>query len=347
MDDLFHNHSEPDLGGTGKPKVSVVIPTYNRIEYLERALASVMAQTFRDFEIIVVQNGRTRESQKVVEKFLGRGITVRYFYLPAANAVHARNLGAQQAEGEFIAFLDDDDEWFADKLEKQVAYFDAHPGTGLVACHVNVVKNGKPMPDPRAVFPEERVSFFHFIEKGCVIYSLSCVMISKECFIRTGPMNPEYRIANDYDYYFRISNRYPVCIIREPLLLYRRHEGNAIGNLKKTISENRIVLMDLKKRCRENWTGREIGYAIERQKDFYARATYSEASQLMEEKSYLKAVKRFYSALANDPMIGTKVSWGRFNAAFYKILRPYMALAYCALLAVKEWISGSKPVRTQ
>ena len=325
-----------------KPKVSVVIPTYNRPEFLERALASVMAQTFRDFEIIIVQNGRGRSSQKIAEKFLERGITVRYFYLPAANAVRARNLGIQQAEGDFVAFLDDDDEWMPEKLAKQMAFFEANPGAGIVATHARVMKEGAAVQDPRAVFGEEKINVFHLIEKGCVIYSLSCAMIRKACFAKTGLMNPKYKIANDYEFYFRMANRYPVCMVREPLVIYHRHHHNAIRNVKETAAENIRVLREVKKTCRETWTGREISDAIEKQKNFYIRSVYAEASDAMEEKQYFKALAWFFSAITKDPFVGRRIPWGRVRGEGYKLLRPYAAIFYCAMLAVRDFFSARK-----
>src|SRR3990167_1579233 len=92
------------------PRVSAVIPTYNRPEFLEHAIESVIQQTFRDFEIIVVENGNPNQDAKVVvNRFLNSGVVVRYFYETKPNPVQARNVGVRHATGEYIAFLDDDD----------------------------------------------------------------------------------------------------------------------------------------------------------------------------------------------------------------------------------------------
>lgn len=101
-----------------KPRISVIIPTYNREELLRRAIESVLDQTFDDFEILVIDGAKSESTRELVRSF-GDG-RIRYIPQKGKGIANARNLGVSKARGEFIAFLDDDDRWRRDKLELQL-----------------------------------------------------------------------------------------------------------------------------------------------------------------------------------------------------------------------------------
>src|SRR5437870_3978845 len=110
------------------PRVSVVIPLYNSVDYIGEAIESAVAQTFRDFELIVVDDGSTDGSASVVRGF---GDAVRYVYQTNAGVSVAMNHGMALSKGELIAFLDNDDVWVPWKLERQVTFLDRKPACGL------------------------------------------------------------------------------------------------------------------------------------------------------------------------------------------------------------------------
>ena len=118
-----------DGGSTDRPTVSVVIPAYNAEAFVGDAIDSVLAQTFHDFEIIVVDDGSADGTRRVVTAY---GDRVRFYQQEQAGASRARNRGIEEAHGEFIAFLDADDLWLPTKLEKQVQAFRNDPSLGLV-----------------------------------------------------------------------------------------------------------------------------------------------------------------------------------------------------------------------
>ena len=113
------------------PRVSVLIPCYNAGVFLAQAIQSVLAQTFQDFEIVVVDDGSTDDSAAVAKGF----DAVRYVCKPHSGISATRNMAIAQAKGEFLAFLDADDLWHPEKLQKQVAHLDANPQCQLVHCH--------------------------------------------------------------------------------------------------------------------------------------------------------------------------------------------------------------------
>ena len=112
------------------PRVSVLIPSWNREEYLGEAIESVLAQTYRDFEIVVVDDGSTDGTAELVGRYGG----VRYIWQPHSGISAARNRALEEARSELIAWLDSDDLYAPTKLEKQVAYLDAHPECQIVFC---------------------------------------------------------------------------------------------------------------------------------------------------------------------------------------------------------------------
>ena len=112
------------------PRVSVIIPTYNRAGYLCESIESVLTQTYTDYEIIVVDDGSTDDTEEVLQLWIADG-TIHYVWQENRGESAARNHGIELAIGEYIAFLDSDDLFMPTKLEEQVAYLDNHPEVGM------------------------------------------------------------------------------------------------------------------------------------------------------------------------------------------------------------------------
>ena len=125
------------------PRVSIVIPAYNAAAFIAKTLATVAAQTFTDFEVIVVDDGSSDDTQLVAERFLkDKGLRGRCIRQENKKIAGARNTGIRAAEADLISFLDHDDLWFPDKLARTLAEFDSHPDADLVCHDENIVKDG-------------------------------------------------------------------------------------------------------------------------------------------------------------------------------------------------------------
>ncbi len=122
-------------------RVSVIIPTYNRADLLPTAISSVLAQTYTDWELIVVDDASTDNTREVIKEWEAKDSRIRSVSLNknSGGPAHPKNVGVESARGEFIAFLDHDDEWLPEKLKKQVAVFASSPRIGLVTCEAYVV----------------------------------------------------------------------------------------------------------------------------------------------------------------------------------------------------------------
>ncbi len=313
-------------------RVSVVIPTYNRPQFVERAVKSVLGQTFSDYEILVVQNGPQDVSRSVSESFMKAGAPVRHIYSPKPCAVSARNLGASEAQGDLIAFLDDDDEWFPEKLEKQVLFLDEHPDMALAACRVQIEDaRGLVLQKENTPFYGE-VTFRKLLTQGCVIHSFSSVVIRREAFHRAGGLNAAYRSSNDYDFYFRLAMTDRLWLMPGVLVHYHFHEGSLTQDLVMKFDENMAVLRSLEK-CPVEKYG--VGRKLLRMLTIKRSLMYCNRGLDEYEAGRFAAAGHFLSAaLKRDPCVGTKIRWGKRNPFWKRWIRPY---AYLALSFLKSF----------
>jgi glycosyltransferase involved in cell wall biosynthesis len=200
--------------------ISVIIPTHNRAELLTRALASVFAQTFAPAEVIVVDDGSTDHTEEVVRD---RFPQASYFRQPQQGVSRARNLGIQQAQGEWLSFLDSDDEWLPHKLALQRHALQHKPPCRL--CHTDEIwiRRGKRV-NPMKKHTKHGGAIFQHCLPRCVI-SPSSVMIHRAVFERVGHFDESLPVCEDYDLWLRICARYEVFYVPEKLLVkYGGHD---------------------------------------------------------------------------------------------------------------------------
>lgn len=205
------------------PKVSVIIPTYNCARYLPAAIESVLRQTYRDFEIVVVNDGSPDDTDSAVAPYLDR---ITYIKQANLGAPAARNRGLAASTGELIAFLDDDDEWMPEKLRLQVPEFD-DAKVGLVYSDLRVVHDdGRVMESFLATRPlaASGYIFENFLASGFIL--TSCVAVSRRCLEDVGDFDESMRSLQDFDLWFRILRRWKAALVRRPLALRRLRAGN-------------------------------------------------------------------------------------------------------------------------
>jgi glycosyltransferase involved in cell wall biosynthesis len=197
------------------PRVTVVIPTYNRCDLVCEALASVTAQSYLEVEVIVIDDGSDDGTAEVVQQFA----EVQYVYQSNRGVSAARNAGVARAHGELIAFLDSDDLWHPQKLARQVALFDQHPDVHI--CHTDEIwiRDGVRV-NPHHKHRKTGGDIFARSLELCLV-SPSAVLMRKALFERLGGFDESLPACEDYDLWLRISAHWPVHFIAMPLVIKR------------------------------------------------------------------------------------------------------------------------------
>ena len=234
------------------PLVSVVIPTYNRAGLLPRAIESVLAQTYGNVEIVVVDDGSTDNTQAVLDGFRDR---IRCIRTGNMGASHARNVGMRASVGQYIAFLDSDDSYYPYKLSLQVDWMERHPEIGMVSSEFSGVQDDENILEYHLkqyhtiyeergwgfedIYPEREDIFidgmgrtvacysgdiFDFALMGTLIMS-NTVLFRREALDVAGYQNETYRFAEDYEFVLRLCKHFRVGFIDVPTYRLYYHDG--------------------------------------------------------------------------------------------------------------------------
>ena len=201
-----------------KPLVSVIIPAFNRANVIKRAVNSVIEQSFKDFECIVVDDGSTDETELVLQEFSNK---IKVIKSENRGVSAARNLGAAEAVGTFIAFLDSDDEWKPQKLQKQIDFMHKN-GFRISQTDETWVRNGKFVNKSNKYKRPSGDIFYNCLEVCAV--TPSSVIMEKELFFGYGGFDESFPVCEDYDLWLRMSLKEKFGLIDEPLII--KYGGN-------------------------------------------------------------------------------------------------------------------------
>lgn len=206
------------------PRVSVHISCYNSEKYISETIKSVLGQRFGDFELIIINDGSRDRTEEIVKSF--RDSRIKYLYQDNQGLPRARNRAVALSNSEFIAFLDHDDLWLPDKLEKQISVFDKDADIALVYTnYYKLYPDGKKALGLSRKQPEGR-AFGQLLLRYTV--SLTTTMVRRKALIELGDLfNERLRIFEDYDVFMRIIFKHKVAYLRQPLTIYRIHDDRA------------------------------------------------------------------------------------------------------------------------
>ncbi len=235
------------------PIISVVITAYNGEKFIKEAVDSVLNQTFNDYEIIVVDDGSSDKTQSILKEYKNK---IRYFYQNNAGTASARNCGIREAKGEYIAFLDQDDIYLPNKIEKCLDYFRLHKECGLVYSDMFVADQ-----DGKAIY--NWLTTKKYFSEGYIYENLlrecffcpSAAVIRRDILVAVGGFDKEIRGTEDYDLWLRIARHHKIGLVKEPLVKWRSHDSNTSRNML-LMNENlievykkQLLYKDLNKRC--------------------------------------------------------------------------------------------------
>ncbi|MBD2387134.1 glycosyltransferase family 2 protein [Cylindrospermum sp. FACHB-282] len=212
------------------PTVSVIIPTYQRGHIVSQAINSVLAQTYSDYEIIVINDGSQDNTSQVLAQFSDHHrITAIHQANQGLSA--ARNAGIRSAKGKYIAFLDDDDLWEPQKLEKQISVLEANPGIGLIYSDSLFFsdKRGLFPGSYNTAFPTPNLQVLWTLFRYNYIPVLT-VIVRRDCLDKVGLFDETLRCCEDYDLWLRVIEKFPIYFLNQPLARYRQSPNNISGN---------------------------------------------------------------------------------------------------------------------
>ncbi|AFL81521.1 glycosyl transferase [Aequorivita sublithincola DSM 14238] len=215
------------------PKFSVVIAVFNKEKYIADTLKSVLAQTFTDFEVVILNDGSTDKSEAEILKF--KDPRIRYFSKENSGASAARNFTIQEAKSEYIALMDADDYWYHFYLEEQNRLLTEFPEESVFATATEIKRNGKIFKNSYSIKTIENdavvVDYFEASQLDSVLLSISTVL-KKEVFENAGWYNPKIKSGEDTDLYVRIGLKYKVVFSPKVCATYLVRENSLFKSIK-------------------------------------------------------------------------------------------------------------------
>jgi len=280
------------------PTVSVIIHTYNNEKFIVETVESVLNQTYKDYEIIIVDDGSVDGTRDALIPYMQK---IRYHYKENGGIASAKNAGISLSETEFVAFLDHDDLWAPDKLQLQMEHFNENPQIGLVYAKYTSFRDGKEL----RTKPEKGYSgwiFKELLSKSFI--QTSTVVVKRECLDAVGPYDETFSLGDEYDMFLRIARKFQCGFVDKGLTRYRVHDTNASNNDFLFDNEN----LGVYKKIYNNFTDLDgvekkiLRKRIARYSMKVAEGLYSQG-KLEESKEYQKEANSFlpfYKRIASN-----------------------------------------------
>jgi len=221
------------------PLVSVIMPTFNRADWLAESIGSVLGQTYPHLELIVVDDGSTDCTAEVVQGF-GQALTYRWDDHRGVSA--ARNRGVAAAQGTLIGFLDSDDVWQPGKVAAQVALFQQQPDVQVCYTDEIWIRHGVRV-NPKQIHQKRTGWLFEPSLPRCII-SPSSIMLRRSLWDRLGGFDERLPACEDYDLWLRMTLRVPVTLIPEPLIVKRGGHADQLSRATPLLDQYRITALD-------------------------------------------------------------------------------------------------------
>ncbi len=273
-------------------KVSVIIPSYNSAQFLNRTLSSVLDQTEQDFEILIIDDASDDNTAQLLDMWSARDARIRTFQLEenSGGAAKPKNVGLAHARGEFIAVLDSDDEWMPTKLEKQLALFAAGPDLGFVGCNTLIVETNGMEKKTRLV---QMLDVLSRILQSDYMGPGSSTMYRKEVFDEVGGFDEVLRSGQDWDMRIRLAQTHPFAFVDgSPLVRYHQHGGNIS---KMDVDRRDLDLQYIERKHQELYLARP---------KIYSRKLRFDGTRYMLAGAGARARSAFLRSLRYDPFNG-------------------------------------------
>jgi len=298
------------------PKFSVQICCYNSEKYLKQAIESVAAQTFSDWELVIVNDGSNDATEDIVKGFMKKGLPTTYFFQKNKGFASARNKALELSKGEWVAILDHDDIWYPDKLAAQDASIREHPRVRLHFSNSEwFTDDGKVLRktiEDKGFLPGIiKDPFMRLLGGGCFIDS-ETVAAYRNTLMDLGGFNERYKYIVDYDMFLRVARRCDICYDGKVLAGWRMHPSQATKTMEDAIAKEYIELFewvlredalpaDIKNKVKRSMLYHIHNYSLARlrkegPKAFLWTVMRGIKTRPFHPRTYLKTVHTFYRA---------------------------------------------------
>jgi glycosyltransferase involved in cell wall biosynthesis len=244
-----------------QPLVSVILPTYNRAHIISKSVQSVLTQTYHNFEVIVIDDGSTDNTKEIIMNIACKDSRLKYFRNDENKGPSVtRNVGINLARGELIAFADDDDEWFSDKLEKQVNLLQTLPEDFAVVYSgfYKVIGTEKIYIPPKNIYPKEGSILNSLLKRNFV--GTPSILVRKSALLDVGLFDEKLLMFEDWELVIRLSKKYQFKLIDEPLFIsydspnsVNKQKGAIFAYTIEYILEKHFTDFEKDKEALSNW----------------------------------------------------------------------------------------------
>lgn len=218
--------------------VSIIIPTYNSSQFLAAAIDSVFAQTFNDFEVLVIDDGSTDNTSETIKQYRD---SIRYIWQENSGVSVARNNGIKESKGRYVAFLDADDTWFPNKLERQIAEMKQNPERKVCYSDFQAVDEYLKPFEKKRLYPKS-TALVDLLTQGNLVGSICTVLCERTLFDVVDGFDSNLSQCADWDLLVRLAMLTDFIFIDEKLVTYRHHETNMSRNAALLERDSTFVL---------------------------------------------------------------------------------------------------------
>lgn len=287
--------------GTTHPKVSVIMSVYNGETYLHEAIDSILNQTFKDFEFVVIDDGSTDRSPDILESFDDRRMVVTH--QDRRGLTKALNRAVSSAKGEYVARMDADDVSLPERLGQQVAFLDQHADVALLGCNFYEIDDSGAIVADKELVPENEEIKWRLLFHNC--YGHSTTIFRKDCFLRVGGYDEGLVCSQDYDLWVRLSRHYNLGNLCEFLHKWRRNKIQGISMIN--FHEQQKSALAISDRALQALFPDERLNSVRLQmvRD-YVSGNAIPADLKSVEGMLFKIIDRFWSSLSHDRLVGKK-----------------------------------------
>lgn len=272
------------------PQITVIIPTYNRQQWVTLAIDSVLAQSFQDYELLVVDDGSTDSTLELLNYY---GNSVRVLALPQNQGVSAaRNWGIQNSDSQWVAFLDSDDRWLSQKLERQIQFSENSPQAAIIFTDEVWIRRGKRV-NPGKKHQKQEGWIFQPSLSLCLI-APSTILIKREIFQTSGLFDEALPVCEDYDLWLRMTACFPVFLLNEKLMI--RYGGHADQLSSRSWGNDRYRVQSLQKILKTlplSPPDRQATISKLLEKSHILQAGYQKRGKLEEAAYYQQIIERY------------------------------------------------------